>query len=60
MTKMTDSLVGAMNVALDEPLPFTAFDPTLEDAGAAARVSGAPILIQTSTRLDGTNACSEH
>ena len=44
----------------EAPAVFSACDCTLEAAVEAARPSSAPILIVTSTRLDGTGACSEH
>lgn len=42
------------------PAAFNDFDPSLEAAVQAARPTGAPILILTSSRLDGSKTCSEH
>lgn len=43
-----------------ETAVFSAFDASLDAACEAARSNDAPILIMTSTRLDGTASCSEH
>jgi hypothetical protein len=51
--------VPAVDPSNREPEKFTAFDATIEESFALARLSGAPVLVQTSSRRDGAITCKE-
>ena len=52
---MEGTLIGAEEIA-----PFSDFAPSLDEAFADAKLTGAPVLIQTSSRLDGTAGCGQN